>query len=166
MTPNRQKEQFSIAYTRAVAASAGFKISREEVDDDSIDVGVACTGGNDTVRSPRCDIQLKCTSNGIVTDDSVRFVLPLKNYNDLRASNLHVPRILVALLVPNVEAEKWLEQDEASLRLFKCAYWRTLRGEPETPNSSTVTVEVPRANVFGVDALKTIMSRIGNGGNP
>ena len=38
MDLNTQKEQFSIAYMRALAAVAAIKVDRHEVDDDSIDV--------------------------------------------------------------------------------------------------------------------------------
>lgn len=165
MTINDQKEQFSIAYTRAIVATAGFKIYREEVDDESVDIGVARSGGSGTVRSPHCDIQLKCTAQKVLDDAAVRFPLPLKNYNDLRATELHVPKILVVLLVPAL-APDWLTQDEESLRLYRCAYWKTLRGEPATSNATSITVVIPRENVFGVAALEGIMDRIEQGGHP
>lgn len=41
MTEEQQKEQFSVAYVRAVAAVAGINIYRPEVDDDSVDIGFA-----------------------------------------------------------------------------------------------------------------------------
>jgi len=147
MTLNNQKEQFSIAYARAVAAAAGYKIYREEVDDESVDIGVARSGGSGTVRSPHCDIQLKCTSQNVLTGTSVQFALPLKNYNDLRATDLHVPRILVVLLVPDSVSD-WLTQDEQSLCLYRCAYWQTLRGEPPTANITSVTVVIYLVEVY------------------
>jgi hypothetical protein len=165
MTLNNQKEQFSIAYARAIAAAAGFKVYREEVDDESVDIGVARSGGNGTVRSPRCDIQLKCTSQEVLDSTQIRFPLPLKNYDDLRGTDLHVPRILVVLLVPDLVTD-WLVQDEQSLRLYRCAYWLTLRGEPATANATSVTVVIPRGNIFGVAALEDIMNRIEQGGHP
>jgi len=165
MTRNNQKEQFSIAYVRAVAAAAGFKIYREEVDDESVDIGVARSGGSGTVRSPHCDIQLKCTSQDVLDNTAVRFPLPLKNYNDLRTTDLHVPRILVVLLVPDLVPD-WLVQDEEALLLRHCVYWRTLRGEPATTNDTSVTVVIPRVNIFGVVALEGIMNRIEQGDQP
>jgi len=56
MDLNTQKEQFSIAYVRAVAAVAGVKILRAEVDDDSIDIGFERSGGC----AAKLDLQLKC----------------------------------------------------------------------------------------------------------
>ena len=40
MYPTQQKEQFSIAYLRAVVAVAGYNIASVEVDEDSIDIGL------------------------------------------------------------------------------------------------------------------------------
>ena len=37
MTLNLQMEQFSLAYIRAVAASAGYQMVRPEIDIDSVD---------------------------------------------------------------------------------------------------------------------------------
>jgi hypothetical protein len=37
---NEQKEQFSIAFIRAVAAVAGYNIASVEVDEDSVDIGL------------------------------------------------------------------------------------------------------------------------------
>ena len=36
----QQKEQFSIAFVRAIAAVSGYNITRCEVDDDSVDLGL------------------------------------------------------------------------------------------------------------------------------
>jgi hypothetical protein len=41
---NQQKQQFSIAYVRAVAAVAGYNVYKQEVDDESVDLGIAPTG--------------------------------------------------------------------------------------------------------------------------
>lgn len=165
MTLNNQKEQFSIAYVRAVAAAAGFKISRDEVDDDSVDISIGRSGGNGTIRSPKCDIQLKCTSQDVIKDEVIHFALPLKNYNDLRDTDLHVPKILVILLVPECVSE-WLKQNEQALLMHHCAYWQTLRGKPAETNKSSVTVHIPRRHIFDVAALTSIMDRIGQGTNP
>ena len=61
MHTTTQKEQFSIAYFHAIASVCGLKIFRCDVDDESIDLTVGKTGGDGTIRSPRLDLQLKCT---------------------------------------------------------------------------------------------------------
>jgi hypothetical protein len=82
---------------------------------------------------------------------SVRYPLNLKNYNDLRINAL-VPRILVVVLVPENLAD-WLVQSEDELLMRHCGYWVSLRGLPETPNATTVTVELRRSNQFTVEAV-------------
>ena len=61
MDLNQQKEQFSRAYVQAVAAAAGFATYIPDVDDDSIDMGIAA-GGKESRRRPRLELQLKCTA--------------------------------------------------------------------------------------------------------
>ncbi|MEZ2225342.1 MAG: hypothetical protein ACBR50_03540 [Microcoleus sp.] len=52
MELNQQKELFSKAYVRAVAAVAGFSVNQLEVDDDSIDLHIVGRGGGGTIFSP------------------------------------------------------------------------------------------------------------------
>src|SRR3954454_9711632 len=96
----QRKEQFSHAYVRAVASVAGYTVYKPEVDDDSVDLGLAAKGRGDTIRSPRLEMQLKCTAQNVVRTAHVGFELNKKNYDDLRGSDLLVPRILVVVVVP------------------------------------------------------------------
>ncbi len=162
MDINQRKEQFSRAYVHAVVSVAGFALYNPEVDDDSIDCGIAERGGNGTVRSPRLELQLKCTSRNVVKEERIAFPLKIKNYNDLRESNVLVPRILVVIIVPE-DLDNSLHQSEEQLCLKHCGYWVSLSGRPETENSGTITVSLPRGNQFTVPALRGIMERIGRG---
>ena len=99
MDINQQKEQFSLAYLHVVATAAGFKLSDPRVDDESVDVMVGQSGGAGTVRSPRLEVQLKCTERDVLREDGVHFQLKRKNYDDLRDPDVMVPRILVVMLV-------------------------------------------------------------------
>jgi len=58
---------------------------------------------------------------------------------------------------------EWLFQSEESLCLKRCGYWLSLRGQPQLANQLTITVDIPRQNIFNVDALKIIMQRIAAG---
>ncbi len=160
---NQQKEQFSFAYIRAVATVAGYKVTREEVDDDSVDLTISETGGGGTVRSPKLDLQAKCTENPNSENGALSFDLKVKNYDDLRRDNVLVPRILILVVVPT-NIDDWLRQTDSELTLYRCGYWVSLRGRPETTNTSTVRVELPRIQIFSVDSLRDIMSQIGEGG--
>jgi hypothetical protein len=164
MDPNQQKEQFSNAYLRAVAAVAGYNVYRPEVDDDSIDWGIAARGGGGTVRSPKVELQLKCTGRAeVLKDGHLAFSLKKKNYDELRYTDYQTPRILVVVLVP-AQVTDWLKHSEESLVLHHCGYWVSLRGHPADPAS--LTVQLPRVNVFCVEQLKQMMQRIGQGGLP
>jgi hypothetical protein len=157
---NQRKEQFSIAYVRAVASVAGFAVHKPEVDDDSVDLALAASGDIGTIRSPRLDMQIKCTSREILGADSVAFPLPIKNYDDLRPSDVMVPRILVVVLVPD-GIDHWLTHSEEELVMKHCGYWMSLRGRDASNNIESVTVHLPRNNTFTVQALQEIMTRIG-----
>jgi len=112
---NQQKQQFSIAYVRAVAAVAGYNVYKQEVDDESVDLGIAATGVNGTTRNPRLELQLKCSERIALEDQDFGFWLKLKNYDDLRDSDLHVPKLLLVVHVP-VTLDDWIAQDEKFAR--------------------------------------------------
>jgi hypothetical protein len=159
MDPNQQLEQLSRAYVRAVAAVAGLAVYEPEVDHDSIDLGLAARGGPGTIRSPRLEIQLKATRQDLLRDDGIHYPLKLKNYEDLRGSDLLVPRILVLVLVPP-EPGDWLSQSEDELVLRRCGYWLSLHEQPPTASTSSVVVVLPSVNLFTVEAVHGIMERI------
>lgn len=165
MDISQRKEQYSIAYVRAVAATAGYATYKSEVDDDSIDLVLAARGGNGTFRSPRLEMQLKCTSRDVLDDNEIKYPLKVKNYDDLRPDNVLVPRILVVVIVPD-SLDGWLVHSEESLDMHHCGYWMSLRGYGETENTGTRTVALPRDQQFTVVQVRQIMSRIEAGGLP
>jgi hypothetical protein len=165
MDLNQQKEQFSHAYVKAVAAVAGFAWYKPSVDDDSIDLGLAQTGGAGTVRSPRLEMQLKCHAQSTPTSDHFSFALSLKNYDDLRDPNVMINRILVVVLVPD-DLDEYLAQTEKQLSLRRCGYWVSLRGLPASENQTRKSVQIPRTQRFTVKSLQEIMQRISEGDLP
>ena len=60
----------------------------------------------------------------------------------------------------------WLQCSPDQLVLRHCAYWLSLAGAPATDNEWSVTVQVPRANLFTVEGLGGLMHRINEGGVP
>jgi hypothetical protein len=165
MDLNDQKEQFSKAYVRAVVARGGYVVYEQEIDRDSVDLGIASVGGLGTYRSPKLELQLKCTSRDVMDATHVRFPLKIKNYDDLRFSNYQVPRILVVVVVPD-RIEDWLVQSEDELAVRHCGYWESLRGRGDSSNIETVTIPIPRDQQFTVQSLIDMMERIRNGGLP
>jgi hypothetical protein len=162
MDVNQRKEQFSKAYLRAVASVAGFTVYEPEVDDDSIDMGLAATGGAGSIRSPRLELQLKCTSQEVLHEDGVHFPLSIKNYDDLRADDVLVPRILVVVRVPQFLTE-WLAHSEEQLLMRRCGYYVSLRGRPAVENQESVTVTLPRENMLTVETLTALMNSVAEG---
>jgi len=160
-----RKEQFSHAYVRAVASAAGCVVGLFGVDHDSVDLSLRSQDTFGPISSPQLDLQIKCTARIVPIEDEIRFPLKIKNYNDLRRENLLVPRILVLVLVPQ-HVGAWLSQSEEEMRVRHCAYWLSLRGLPEKPNDYSVTVRVPRSNIFDVPALESLMRRVSAGENP
>lgn len=159
MDLSQRKEQFSIAFVRAIASVAGYAVYKQEVDEDSVDIGIAARGGSGTVRSPRLELQLKCTAQAVWRQNALLFPLKKKNYDDLRGEDLLVPRILVVLCVPS-QLDDWLTHSADALVLRYCAYWLSLRLFEERQNARSVTVALPQANAFNVVALHGMMQRI------
>ncbi|MEG4804648.1 DUF4365 domain-containing protein [Microcoleus sp. ARI1-B5] len=165
MDINQQKEQFSNTYLQAIATVAGYSLYKPSVDDDSVDWGIAAKGGTGRIRAPRLELQLKSTSKDVLENSSIRYPLKLKNYDDLRMDDFAIPRILVVVLIPET-IEDWLTQSETEICMKECGYWISLRGMPETQNTTAVTVTIPRTNQFTVIALQSIMEGISQGVQP
>ena len=160
MDLSQRKEQFSRVYVRAVATVAGFTVYQPEVDDDSIDLGIAGRVAHDIPRRPRIELQLKCTSVNTLRGDHIVYPLKRKNYDDLRLDDPIVPRMLVVVLVPGDESQ-WLRQTDEQLCLHRGAYWRSLRGLGESRALAKVAIRLPRQNLFSVEGLQSLMTRAG-----
>lgn len=153
LTDNQRMELLSLSYIRAVAADAGFQVTRPETDNDSID-GTLSSGSG---RHAKIDFQAKATTQDLVRQDKIHFPLAVKNYEELSAFT-RVPRILIVLIMPR-DQDQWLEVDPMELRLRRCAYWHSLEGFPSTPNPSNVTVRIPMSHVFNQDELTRLMGQ-------
>lgn len=171
MYVNHQKSEFSVAFIHAVASVAGYAfIGVPQVDDDSVDLTLGANRQHGTRRkAPRLDIQAKCTDGDNGGGDALAFRLPLKNYDDLRDEDVHVPRVLLVLCIPK-DAKEWLHESPAETAMRRVAYWLSLRSAPDAAVSVAdepkKTIHVPRVQRFTVEALRSIMTRIGEGGFP
>ena len=161
MEDNLVKEQFSHSFVGAIASIAKFSTYKPSVDDESIDIGFSLKRGGGTICSPRLEAQLKCTSADIRKEDFIHFPLIKKNYDDLRIVNVHIPRILIVVLVPNNIEECVKHDEEEAIILKRCGYWLSLKGFPESKNQNTVTINIPRENVFSVDSLCISWQKLG-----
>ena len=153
------QEQFSKAFIMAAASLAGCSVAEPRPDDDSIDWTLSCRL---PPRRPKLDLQVKSTSNSAGTETAIHYALKRKNYDELTLVDLLAPRILVLVLVPS-DPLAWLTASPEALVLRNCAYWVSLRGLPATDNKTSVTVQVPRANLFDVGAVMALMRSINEG---
>ena len=157
LTPNMQMSQLSLAYISAVASGAGYEVSEPRLDFDSVDGTLKSSSG----RRPRIEFQAKATTRDVLRSGELHFPLPVKNYNDLRASTM-VPRLLIVMLMP-AEPEEWLTQSVEQLCLRKCAYWCSLEGQPSTINTSSVTVHISTQNEFNTAQLTALLQKADQG---
>ncbi len=145
-----------------MASAAGFACQAPEVDNDSVDRTIVARGWlheKAVFRSPKIDVQLKSWARQPLRADetSVLFRLNRKNYDELRHP-AQVPRLLVVLLLPR-EPEQWVEQDDERMISRYAAYFVSLAGKDDAPQKGKVPVELPRANLLSVNALRRLMEQ-------
>jgi hypothetical protein len=161
LTSNLIKAELSHAYLKALAAVSGISVEDVRVDMDSVDAYLAFKGmisPDAALSSPRIEIQLKASSrNQVDSSGELSFVLPIGNYNDLRANSM-VPRLLVLLNMPEDDSE-WVSHTAEALILRRCAYYLNLKGSPESSNQTSVTVKFPVHNILDPASLKGMMVR-------
>jgi hypothetical protein len=87
MTLDDQKQQFSFAYVRAVGAVSKVVVSEPSVDDDSVDLSFQWRGSGGRVRSPRLEVQVKCSEVATVHPQHIAYPLKLKNHENLRTTS-------------------------------------------------------------------------------
>ncbi len=163
LTDNIVKEHLSLAYIQAIASLSGFGVERMQVDIDSVDVSLRGYGWLSeepgVLWSPVLDVQLKSSAKVEIRDESLLFDLPIKNYNELRIENRHIPALLVLLHLPE-QREQWAVQSRQELILRRCAYWYNLAGLPASTNSKTQRIAIPVSNVFSPSALRNLLLRV------
>lgn len=166
MTPEQQKEELSKAYLLAVAARCGFAVGTWSQDHGGVDATVSAGGtvGGGARSRPKIDVQLKCTAQqSLLREEFLSWTLERAHYDGLRHPACD-PHILVVLLLPEREDE-WLEHGPDRLILRRCAWWVCMTGMPEREGDS-VTVRLPREQVFSPDQLRLMMTRVSRGGSP
>lgn len=158
MVDTNMMERFSLAYLEAVASQAGCWIADPRIDRNSVD-GVLMGEVNGLPSA--FGFQAKATSQDVLREDHISFRLPMRDYNHLRLP-ARFQRILIVLRMPD-ETDEWLNQTDEELCMRHCAYWRSLRDEPEVPNTSSVSIHVPLANMFNSGSLAGLMDRAARG---
>jgi hypothetical protein len=160
LTRNHRQEGLCRAYVQAIAARCGMSIGVANPDY-GIDLTlneIMVVGRHRSESGYKLDVQAKSVAGGQTGGTCVRYDLDVRSYDALRHQG-RCPRILVVLVLPKDES-RWTAQTEAGLVLRHCADWLSLRARGPSPNRRSVRLSIPRANVFSVEALQGIMSRI------
>ena len=166
LSPPNIESELSYAYLHAVASHAGMacSVGSRHEDNNGIDATLTAWGPFPRGGYPTevtIKVQLKATI-AVPVDDGTNlsyFLHGVSRYNDLRTETVSNARILVVLFLP-ADAQEWLNHSPDQLVLRRCAYWQSLRGAPSTSNGSGATVRLPKDQMFNVQALKDLATRL------
>lgn len=157
-----RQEHFSGAYIRALCAVTGCGIESTTLDNDKIDYIISSRVRGKVRTKPKIDIQAKCKMGSPASTDPIPYAVDLATYDNLRDPLVSNPRILVVVLVPD-DVDGWINQSETGLLFKYCAYWTSLKGQPESETMATKTVYLQRRHIFTPDALRDMMEKTSNG---
>lgn len=153
-----QQEALSRAYAQAVAARAGYVTTTPDIDRDSIDLRISAGGA----MRPALELQLKASTRlPQPRNGHIRFELKKRNYDHL-IEPTQTPRLLMVLDLPP-ERNDWMTINDDRLILRRRAYWISLLGEPESKNTTSVTISIPTNQRFDVPSLRRLMDRSRSG---
>jgi Domain of unknown function (DUF4365) len=166
LTRNHQQEGLCRAYVQAVAALAGVGTT-VPTPDYGIDLALRAIERFEQRHQDvgvQLDLQLRSTTRAHLFPGEVRYDIDVPTYESLRKTP-PIPRILVLLVLPE-EEDLWLCQSVEELVVRRCAYWTSLRGAEPVTATSSIRIVIPQSQVFSVQAVQTLMSRIAGGGLP
>lgn len=162
------ESELSYAYLHAVSAAVGVscEITNRHLDNAGVDARLTSWGPfpeNSLLSEVNIHVQLKATSKQPATVGAAYSysLAGIKQYDDLRNTNLFTPRILVVLFLPKIQSE-WLELTADSLLLRRSAHWVSLRGAKASDNATSQTVYMPHSQRFDGAGLQGIMSICAN----
>lgn len=166
LTRNHRQEALCRAYVHAVAALAGVGTS-VPMPDYGVDLSlrnIEQRGARHLDGRLQLDLQLRSTTRANVTDTHIGYDLDVQTYEFLRELS-QIRCLLVVLLLPEDEA-LWVSQSPEELVVRHCAFWHSLRGAGSTTATSSIRVAIPRSRVFSAQALRDILNRLSQGGEP
>jgi hypothetical protein len=95
----------------------------------------------------------------------ISYALSAKNHRDLVDTAVGTPRILIVLAL-HADPSDWLKTSADAFIMKRCAWWKSLRGQPPTLNNATKTIRIPIDQRFDVTALEGMMKRVRAGDVP
>ncbi|PID89881.1 MAG: hypothetical protein CSA97_05810 [Bacteroidetes bacterium] len=156
MTEEQIKEELSNCFVRAVAACTGYSLTKPDYDygvdfilkrieKRMVDGSARYYDSGYTV-----DLQLKATEQATDANKAfLKYDLDVKNYNDLverKVGEASTPLILILFILP--KDGSWVDLNEDSLLLRKCAYWFIPDEDVLecSSNKRTVRISIPTSN--------------------
>lgn len=156
---SERKNQLSLAFLQMVAASAGYEVGYWSADYNGIDVTLRSYLDYGHRSDAELDLQLKCTSSDShIHDDCISYPLESKVYKKLSARNRYQLGALAVLVVPDVDATLWLEQDEERLFARGCMYFSPATSWDPIPNGQDKKiVKCLRSDILDVGRLSSLL---------
>jgi hypothetical protein len=137
-----RKEDLSITVLHALAARIGVRCEHSERDINGWDVHLAAED-TDAADALQLHVQLKCTVGRLkLLSNSHEFSFELKrsDYDHLRKTPVHPPRLLVVTQVPDHKPAEWMTMDSQRILIHAQAWYLDLAGKPELPKDQKSTV--------------------------
>ncbi len=159
------QEKLGGAYIKAVVARAGCTLTdhgRGEYGHDYTITPVITRDGHIRDASWSINVQSKSTTTATQYNDHIAYELDIVNYNDLIDPNTFMPLILVVYVMPRDQSE-WLSQCEDCMEIRHCAYWISLKGMSLSDNKRSVTVHLPKNQIFTPDAVRFMLDKLERG---
>jgi Domain of unknown function (DUF4365) len=157
---NSLQGDFGETWLRVVAAGCDLLHGRPTtLDLEKADVELVRRGQWSGTWHPTVKAQVKTTVE--LREDSDHFVydLDVETYDVLRRDNQSVRRVLVVIRMPR-RAEK-VKLLRSGTLLNGHGAWVSLEGFPPTSNTSTIAVELPRANTLDRAGLERLLTTYG-----
>jgi hypothetical protein len=164
ITQQHTQEQLSRAYVIAVAGVAGINLANVREHDYGVDGtfrSVSVRGSKRHESGYAVDFQLKSTIGWEENPTSIIYDCEADTYNNLAiqdGSEGATPCILLVLCLPNALTD-WLHIQSECLTLRRSCYWYRITG-PETPNTSSRRIHIPKTQLFTSTCLVEIMERV------
>lgn len=151
---NDIKERMSIGLVTLIAGRAGCEVSEVKVDRNSRDITISPVKGYQV----NIDAQIKATINLIDAGIELKYDLDIKNYHDLRATEVGNAQILIVVDMHQLSS-RWLRTSRRQTVFNNCAYWVSLYGLPDVGNRYKVRVSIPKNQMLTPEELAQIFER-------
>ncbi|WP_390620548.1 DUF4365 domain-containing protein [Caulifigura coniformis] len=168
LSSNDVESELSYAYLHAIAAAAdcGCTVAGRIPDGMGVDAWIHVGDHFPALgyRKFTIEVQLKATATPMtLVRNRFAYSIPIEQYDKLRMTGGESTTLLVVLQLPALRAA-WCRSSPRSLAIQQAAYWLSLYGAPDSPNTTTQTVYIPKSNRFTPEGLKALFPTIVGGG--